>query len=210
MMSRVLPLVIALSVMCQTLVAQNWDARALQRVNGWDTQFANKYNEVMSHSIYAVGTAVPVAIGLASLIKRDRELMADAIYIGTTMAEAAVLTFSAKEIVGRERPFDRWPGMIVQREQVGSYSFPSGHTAMAFSLATSLSLRYPKWYVIVPSALWATSVGISRMQRGVHYPSDVISGALIGVGVAFVNVYVNKWLDRLIFPEKRKPRFFTR
>lgn len=210
MMSRVLPLVIALSVMCQTLVAQNWDARALQRVNGWDTPFANKYNEVMSHSIYAVGTAVPVAIGLASLIKRDRELMSDAIYIGTTMAEAAVLTFSAKEIAGRERPFDRWPGMIVQREQVGSYSFPSGHTAMAFSLATSLSLRYPKWYVIVPSALWATSVGISRMQRGVHYPSDVISGALIGVGVAFVNVYVNKWLDRLIFPEKRKPRFFTR
>lgn len=210
MMSRVLPLLIALSVMCQTLVAQNWDARALQRVNGWDTQFANKYNEVMSHSIYAVGTAVPVAIGLASLIKRDRELMSDAIYIGTTMAEAAVLTFSAKEIVGRRRPFDRWPGMIVQREQVGSYSFPSGHTAMAFSLATSLSLRYPKWYVIVPSALWATSVGISRMQRGVHYPSDVISGALIGVGVAFVNVYVNKWLDRLIFPEKRKPRFFTR
>ena len=164
----------------------------------------------MSHSIYAVGTAVPVAIGLASLIKRDKGLMADAIYIGTTMAEAAVLTFSAKEIAGRERPFDRWPGMIVQRESVGSYSFPSGHTAMAFSLATSLSLRYPKWYVIVPSALWATSVGISRMQRGVHYPSDVISGALIGVGVAFVNVYVNKWLDRLIFPEKRKPRFFTR
>lgn len=210
MMSRVLPLVIALSVMCQTLTGQNWDARALQRVNGWDTPFSNKYNEVMSHSIYAVGTAVPVAIGLASLIKRDKGLMADAIYIGTTMAEAAVLTFSAKEIAGRERPFDRWPGMIVQREQVGSYSFPSGHTAMAFSLATSLSLRYPKWYVIVPSALWATSVGISRMQRGVHYPSDVISGALIGVGVAFVNVYVNKWLDRLIFPEKRKPRFFTR
>lgn len=209
MRTRMLSLAVALCLLCGAARGQGWDVTALQKVNSWDTPFARKFNKGVSNSIYAVGVAVPLSIGIASLVKRDSGLMGDAIYIGTSMVEAAALTFAAKEVVRRERPFDRWPGMIVRREDVGSKSFPSGHTAMAFSLATSLSLRYPKWYVIVPSALWATSVGVSRMQLGVHYPSDVISGALIGVGVAFANVYVNRWLDRLIFPKERPRRYFA-
>ena len=77
-------------------------------------------------------------------------------------------------------------------------SFPSGHTAAAFSLATSLSITYPKWYVIAPSAIWACGVGFARMNQGVHYPSDVLTGAAIGVGCAFVNVYVNRWLNKVL------------
>lgn len=209
MRKSVIIAVMASLLLCPVMRGQGWDTNALLKVNGWDTPFARKFNAGLSHSVYAVGAAVPLSIGLASLIKKDEKLMSDAIFIATSMAEAAVLTFSVKELVGRERPFDRWPDMVVQREDVGSKSFPSGHTAMAFSIATSLSIRYPKWYVIAPSALWAVSVGVSRMQRGVHYPTDVISGALIGVGTAFVNVYVNRWLNRLIFPERRKRSFFV-
>jgi membrane-associated phospholipid phosphatase len=66
-------------------------------------------------------------------------------------------------------------------------------------LATSLSITYPKWYVIAPSAIWACGVGFSRINQGVHYPSDVLAGAAIGVGCAFVNVYVNRWLNQLLF-----------
>ena len=78
-------------------------------------------------------------------------------------------------------------------------SFPSGHTASAFALATSLCIKYPKWYVIAPSALWACSVGVSRMNEGLHYPSDVLAGAAIGAGCAIVNIYVNRWLNRWLF-----------
>ena len=69
---------------------------------------------------------------------------------------------------------------------------PSGHTSGAFNLATSLTLSYPKWYVAAPSYLWASGVAYSRMYIGVHYPSDVFIGALLGSGTAWLNYYINK------------------
>lgn len=91
-----------------------------------------------------------------------------------------------------------------EQERPGDPSFPSIHTASAFSLATSLSIKYPKWYVIAPSALWACSVGFSRMNQGVHYPSDVLAGAVLGTGCAFANVYINKWLKKWLLPSVKK------
>lgn len=82
----------------------------------------------------------------------------------------------------RKRPFVTYPDLITKKSEAGSPSFPSGHTSQAFATATSLSLAYPKWYVIAPSLLWAGAVGYSRMELGVHYPSDVLVGALIGIG----------------------------
>jgi undecaprenyl-diphosphatase len=81
-----------------------------------------------------------------------------------------------------------------------SPSFPSGHTSVAFSTATSLYLAYPKWYVAVPAFTYAASVGYSRMYLGVHYPSDVLAGAVIGAGSAWLMYKANKWLF------KKKPK----
>jgi membrane-associated phospholipid phosphatase len=61
-------------------------------------------------------------------------------------------------------------------------SFPSGHTFGFFATATSLSLAYPKWYVIA-FFIWASTVAIPHAFR-VHYPSDVVAGAIIGSGSA--------------------------
>ena len=72
-------------------------------------------------------------------------------------------------------------------------SFPSGHTSFAFATATSLSIKYPRWYVIAPSYLWAGAVGYSRMNLGVHYPSDVLAGAMLGAGSAWLTCKVNDW-----------------
>ena len=73
---------------------------------------------------------------------------------------------------------------------------PSGHTSAAFYSATSLSILYPKWYVIVPSYLWASSVAWARMYEGVHYPSDVFVGAVVGAGSAWIAYKVQKCVDK--------------
>lgn len=183
--------------------AQNWDINTLHRVNSMDGRFVRNYSKVFSRSAPYLSVGVPVAMALYAGIGKDKKLLKDAIYIGTSVIEATVLTYGIKHAVGRERPYERYPDRVFAYSTEDSPSFPSGHTAAAFSLAASLSIKYPKWYVIAPSAFWACSVGFSRMNEGVHYPSDVIAGAAIGTGCAVVNIYVNRWLNKWLFGEKK-------
>ena len=163
------------------LLAQNWDISTVDQINS------------------VVG--VPLAMALAGWIKHDRDLLKDALYVGTSVAGTFVLTYGLKYIVDRARPYESYPDRINPYSLESDPSFPSGHTATAFALATSLCIRYPKWYVIAPSALWACSVGLSRMNEGVHYPTDVLAGAVLGAGFAVANVYINRWLNRWLFGE---------
>lgn len=183
--------------------AQNWDINTLHKINSLDSRFVRNYSKVFSRSAPYISVGVPVAMAAYAGFAKDKDLLKDAIYIGTSVGEAVVLTYGLKYAVGRERPYERYPDRVYAYSLEDSPSFPSAHTAAAFSLATSLSIKYPKWYVIAPSALWACSVGFSRMNEGVHYPSDVVAGAAIGAGCAVANIYVNRWLNRWLFGEKR-------
>lgn len=180
--------------------AQNWDINTLKKINGIDNSFVTGSSKVISKTEPYIALGIPLLLGGYALKEKDRELLNSAIYIGTSVAEAVVVTSGIKCTVNRDRPFEHYPDLIEKRASASSASFPSAHTATAFSLATSLSIKYPKWYVITPSYIWACSVGFARMNQGVHYPSDVIAGAAIGSGCAVVNVYVNKWLNKLLLP----------
>lgn len=100
-----------------------------------------------------------------------------------------------KAIVRRPRPYVKYEDDLIPVTTERSFSFPSGHTSFAFSTATSLSLQYPKWYVITPAFLWATSIGFSRMYLGVHYPSDVLTGAVIGALAAYLSYQIQQRLQ---------------
>ena len=106
------------------------------------------------------------------------------------------LVAAAKLAVNRARPFATLPDVTPrQRKPPGGldpYSFPSGHSAMAFALATSTSLSYPEWYVIAPAYVWASTTALARVWFGMHYTSDVVAGAAAGAGVA---VLVHLLLD---------------
>lgn len=180
------------------LPAQNWDINTMKTINSWHVHGLSRG---LSHSGLILPVGVPTAMGIYALIEKDQALLKDAIYIGTTVVEAVGITYGLKYTFDRRRPYVKYPQLVHPIEPEDSPSFPSGHTAAAFSLATSLSITYPKWYVIAPSALWACGVGFARMNQGVHYPSDVLTGAAIGVGCAFVNVYVNRWLNKVLFKD---------
>jgi membrane-associated phospholipid phosphatase len=126
---------------------------------------------------------VPAGLLVAGVIGKDRDMRENAGYIASSTAISYGLTLLLKHIVKRPRPFVQ-NLKIVPVYRAGSTSFPSGHTSTTFATATALSMAYPKWYVIAPAFLWAGSVGYSRSYLGVHYPTDVAAGAVLGAGTA--------------------------
>lgn len=138
--------------------------------------FLSKYNDV-------VNVGVPVGLMAAGVISNDKEMRQNAAYIASSSAVNVLATMLIKKLVKRPRPFN---GVVKINAvyQPSHYSFPSGHTSTAFTTATALSHSYQKWYVIAPAYLWAGSVGFSRLYLGVHYPTDVAAGAVLGTGSA--------------------------
>ena len=134
---------------------------------------------------------VPAGMATAGFIKHDENMVRNACVCLAATVVCAGITSALKYSIDRERPFITYPD-ITKKSNAGSPSFPSGHTSSAFATAASLSLAYPKWYIIVPSFGWASTVGYSRMHLGVHYPSDVLAGALIGAGSAYLTYKINQ------------------
>lgn len=87
-----------------------------------------------------------------------------------------------KNIIKRERPYIHIEGAHTIITPVDKFSLPSGHTAAAFLMATLLFIHYPIFSLA--SFIWASLIGISRVMIGVHYPTDILVGACLGVSCA--------------------------
>jgi membrane-associated phospholipid phosphatase len=187
-------LVILLSCLAFTTVySQNTDIRLLKYINLNRNEHLDPGMRFLSNSTAAICVATPIIMTGYYFIKKDSLNFRKSFIIGTSVVTAGTIAVILKHVVNRERPFVTYPG-VDRAISVNSSSFPSGHTSTSFSLATSLSLAYPKWYIIVPSYAWASSVAYSRMHLGVHYPTDVLAGAIIGAGSAYLNYKLNKML----------------
>lgn len=172
---------------------QNPDIDILKEINlNRNASFDSKMQFLTNTSDFvALGT--PITLLTVGFIKDDANLKKEGLNAAVAVVGTYGLGYILKNTVKRNRPYVTYP--FIQNYKVeNDSSFPSGSTSIAFSSATSLSLSYPKWYVIAPSALYAAGVGYSRLHLGVHYPSDVLAGALIGVGSAFVSRGLNKML----------------
>jgi len=178
-----------------SVTSQNLDIDLLKQINLDRNRDLDPTFKFVSNSVTPITIAAPVVLLTNALIKKDSTSKTKAFIVCSGTIAAGILSTSLKYAVQRERPFNTYS--FIQKEgSGGSYSFPSGHTSAAFALATSMSICYPKWYVIAPSFLWASAVGYSRMDLGVHYPSDVLAGAIIGSGSAFLSYQLNRWINR--------------
>jgi len=185
-------LFILLFIQSISLYSQNKDIELLRKFNlNRNKNFDNAFKFV-TNSAAPITIGTPIILYGIGFFQKDSVLKRKALYIGATVIIAVTITSILKYTVNRTRPFVTYPD-IEKLTSAGSYSFPSGHTSDAFSFAASLSFAYPKWYVIAPAFLWAGSVGYSRMHLGAHYPADVLAGALIGTGSAYLcNILNNR------------------
>jgi len=178
--------------------AQGLDLDITKGINPQDPR--SDYWKATSASTFYISGAVPLSMLVTGLIKDDACLKQKSFEILGSVAIELALSEALKITINRQRPGDRHPTVIFPYKHLKNQSFPSGHTSLAFATAASLSLQYRKWYVTVPAYLWASSVGYSRVYLGVHYASDVLGGAAVGIGSA----YLAHWLNNKLFPEKRK------
>lgn len=103
-----------------------------------------------------------------------------------------------KNIVARPRPYRMIETLTILIPEPGEYSFPSGHTSSSFAAGVVLYLMLPKKYGI-PAMILAFLIGISRLYVGVHYPTDVLGGMVMGTLIA---VAVVKATEKLLLKKK--------
>ncbi|WP_293944896.1 MULTISPECIES: phosphatase PAP2 family protein [unclassified Sphingobacterium] len=164
--------------------ASTLDIRILESIAETRSEPQTQTFKVLSDINNYVQVAVPVGLLVAGAFNNDKAMRQNALYVASSTAVTALVNVGIKHLIKRSRPFKKYPNFISVRTASG-YSFPSGHTSSAFATASALSRAYSKWYVVAPSLLWASSVGYSRMYLGVHYPTDVLAGAVLGAGSAF-------------------------
>jgi undecaprenyl-diphosphatase len=165
-----------------------WSSPVLDRVLPWLTYLGSHF-------------AFIFFIILSWMITRQRKVLRNLVLL---YAVQSAVIYSLKFLVGRERPLfflemssklSQGPGEILDP------SFPSAHSAFAFMMATLLSRWFPKYRVIF--FIVAGFIGWTRIYLGLHYPTDVIAGALLGYGIT-------KLFLHLITFQENSPRIESR
>jgi len=110
-----------------------------------------------------------------------------------------------KELFQRLRPCNALPDVLTPLGCTGTFSFPSNHALNNFAVAFFFSMLYPKakWYLYTAASL----IAISRVYLGLHYPSDILGGAILGIGFGYLFSLLYFQTEKFLnerFPIKQK------
>ncbi|MBI5404189.1 MAG: phosphatase PAP2 family protein [Ignavibacteriae bacterium] len=167
----------------------NADVKIFRSINNLQCGLLNTVIPVTDKSILFTSTLVPA--GLFAYSRSQKNYYDENTAVLTALSEglSAGITFGLKNIFKRDRPFKTLSNVHYDKSRflLDRYSFPSGHSAISFSMATSLTLRYPDEPVLISVVyFYSTVIALGRIYLGVHYPSDVLAGMLIGSGSAAI------------------------
>ena len=142
-----------------------------------------------------------IAITLALLIVRKTRplgvICAVSMVIGLIVTNLIIKNWAA-----RIRPYELIPGLQCIVPLAKDYSFPSGHATNSLACAWVLFRKTPKKYG-VPALILAILISLSRLYVGIHYPTDVLGGAVIGIGSACLAIWLVPKVEKK-FPIIRK------
>ena len=152
----------------------------------------DKLNDTFDSTITTAEViAIPTTLMISGYARHDSYQVSTALLAGEAYANSAVVDLAVKAITRRQRPSDVPPGGDFHntffnggKSPFKGSSFPSGHAASAFSVATVIASRYHnhRW---VPWVMYgmATAISFSRVTTSSHFPSDVFLGAALGYTV---------------------------
>lgn len=132
-----------------------------------------------------------IAVALCCFVKtRKTGILMGCSLLGSLMINNLIL----KNLVACTRPYEVLDGLHLMIAKATDLSFPSGHTGSSFAAAVVMFLMLPRKYG-VPALIYAFLMGCSRLYVGVHYPSDVLCGGIIGtlIGWGVCTVYKRKF-----------------
>lgn len=174
----------------------------------WDIPIT-KYCKTLSPAIKAVAEFI-TNFGIATwylvasflfylfflLIYKNNRYASRSLFVFLSLSITGIFITLVKWIAGRHRPVDLFNSGYFGFDYFGQayelISFPSGHAQTVFTLATALTLLYPRCGI--PLFLMASAVGISRIILTSHYLSDVIAGAGIGIiGTRIIKYYFDRY-----------------
>jgi membrane-associated phospholipid phosphatase len=172
--------------------AQNWDINLLESINPKNP--SSGLWKATSSSTYPTAISLPVGLWIDGKAEKNKITEKHAYEMAGSIVIAGIASQGMKIVFNRSRPYEKYNTVYPYKIETDN-SFPSGHTSIAFAVATSVSIEYKKWYIVVPAYVWAAGVGYSRLYLGEHYPTDVLAGAVTGAGSAIIS----HWLTKKIF-----------
>lgn len=165
----------------------HWDSLVFHWIRSWTTspplQTCFTYLSMLGDGYFNIYLAL--GIGIWQIFVRRKKAFLS-LHILNTWFFAGIIADTIKRVVARPRPLNIH----------NLTSFPSGHSATVFALATLFSLRYPrKQWLFWPIAFM---VSLSRVIIGVHYPLDVTAGGAIGILTTILYFYIVKKLKNQV------------
>lgn len=140
------------------------------------------YTNIAGPTVIGIFVLVSLSLGRGFFGDSSKEMVLS-LFLSTLFVQFL------KRVFNRNRPYWILENLNTYGIDLRDYSFPSGHTTAAFTVATTLSLNFPMWAILL--MIMALLVAISRVYLAVHYPTDVVAGLLIGVLTSLiVHIYV--------------------
>jgi undecaprenyl-diphosphatase len=160
--------------------------------DGWED--AARGWAMVSEPVFLGGVLLLVAAGL---LARRGALFAAGVEAIAASGASLLVAAAVAHVIARPRPFVAHPQIHAFLAHAPDPGFPSDHATAAFAIAVTLLLRFG--VRALPVLIAAVALAVSRVLIGVHYPGDVLAGAMIGTlaAIAVHTIATSRWFGRL-------------